>query len=255
MRLSGFLLFFVSGRKLVKKTHAGDIIGSKRMVLNCKSVTQIHVLAPGNNVSVFFKKVRILNERTVRKMILKNEFTMTGVIVAKRQMKNGSQGCTLLTKSGVAAYVGFINQSGTDPAMLSHVIVRGHIRGSVYRDKRNKTQTSQFFIADSIEDEKDLINEGFGISAGHFYKEHYFEYLLAGRVTWLSEQNGYIHMSVETDSPDGKYVLVRVKARKFNGFPDIQTGSNIICVCGVYTRNAGKRELTVNDINIVSEAA
>lgn len=179
-----------------------------------------------------------------------NRFEMTGLIIAKYKREDGSFNYTVVTKSGAEAYVNIISGSSEEFPLRKRVKVTGHIEGSTYKDNKDgKIKTSQFFIADTIVPAKTVLEEVFPDGGhGHFYGDSSFIYAIAGNIVRIREQNGFIHLSVETADADGKAVLVHISEKKYQGFPDLKVGDKIRSVCGIYTKNRGYRTLTINDI-------
>lgn len=185
-------------------------------------------------------------------MIKKNHFLMTGIIVGKHERNDGATGYTVATKSGVTAYVGIIDHTGADFPIKTRVKAEGHIEGWAYKDdKDNRIKMNQYFIADSIEKEKDLIEEGFNVDGGHFYPEPSFIYYVGGKVTHVGLQNDFLHLQIETDNTKGKTATINVSARESDVLPEVHKGDNILCACGVFTKNRGYRNLTISDISVL----
>lgn len=184
-------------------------------------------------------------------MIKKNHFLMTGIIVGRHERKDGTKGYTVATRSGVTAYVGVIDRSGIDLPVKTRVKVEGHVEGWAYKDSKDgKVKMNQYFIADSIEREKDLIKEGFDVDGGHFYPEPDFIYYIGGKAIHVGKQDSFLHLQIETDDTKGKTATINISARESDVLPEIHKGDNVLCACGVFTKNRGYRNLTVSDIRV-----
>ena len=184
---------------------------------------------------------------------------MTGVIVACHKRQSGAMTYTIATKSGVTAYVPVLQRDKDAEAFpkKAHVRVVGHVEGTVRKDDNGKAYVSQYFIADKIQKEQNLIAEYFGADAydlGHFYKESDFKYYVGGRVVRIARQGDFLHLSVETETDDKDPVIVKLQARTVDAFPQIEKCDNIICQCGVYTKNRGYRNLTVTDLDVAGHS-
>lgn len=182
-----------------------------------------------------------------------NGFVLTGRVAEYHPLRNGKCIYVIHTVSGMTAMVHVWGEPKPEFGKHLRVIIRGHAE-SYGRPGKNSSRTSQRLVADSIEREKTLVEQAFPELnvKGHFSGTPCFEYQIAGKVLYYEEENGFLHMTIRTKTPDGRSADIPVSMRTPDRIEKIQPGDMVCAKCGIYTMKKGYETLTAGDIGKVS---
>lgn len=192
-----------------------------------------------------------------------NEIVISGRIISKFVNKAGEKCFTLISKNGENIFPKIIYEESMLPDLGEHarVNVRGHMEIRDIYVGHNKKVFKQVIVADSIQKEKTLVEEKFGVP-GKFFSMPSCVIYLKGIVQSVKKEDDWYRIILSVNNPHDKSVSysIRISMREVDRQPDIKEGSLIYTVCKMTTPKKETSEGTkhyedimVNDIAVVND--
>ena len=190
-----------------------------------------------------------------------NEFSISGRMISKTNLKSGDTRIVVMTKNGdrdVYAHILCPKDVMIRCDMRAHICVKGYIMARTFPARNGGgLQYNQTMVAESIELSKTLTEDRFGVKS-RFYPLPSCKIYLKGTVHSVFDNDGLIRYQVTVGSnPEGEQTsTIRLSMKKLDRHPEARPGDTICIISGLSTpvKTINGRKTHFSDL-IISDLA